>query len=93
MRGDQQSRQWRVIRAIDASPNGLTVTGITKPEETGIRTTCRDLEAIQAKGFPPYTKRVERSNRSAFKDLFKFQFSQKLMKLNWQREAPRPVRS
>jgi hypothetical protein len=25
MRGDQLARQWRVIRAIEASPNGLTV--------------------------------------------------------------------
>jgi hypothetical protein len=28
MRGDQLARQWRVIRAIEASPNGLTVAEI-----------------------------------------------------------------
>ena len=28
MRGDQLSRQWRVIRAMEASPNGLTVAEI-----------------------------------------------------------------
>ena len=29
MRGDQLARQWRVIRAIEASPNGLTAAEIT----------------------------------------------------------------
>jgi hypothetical protein len=28
MRGDQLARQWRVIRAIEASPNGLTMVEI-----------------------------------------------------------------
>ena len=28
MRGDQLARQWRVIRAVEASPNGLTVAEI-----------------------------------------------------------------
>ena len=28
MRGDQLTRQWRVIRAIEASPNGLTMAEI-----------------------------------------------------------------
>jgi hypothetical protein len=47
MRGDQLARQWRVIRAIEASPNGLTVAEIADREETGIRTIYRDLEALQ----------------------------------------------
>jgi len=72
MRGDQLSRQWRVIRAIESSPNGLTVAEIAKREETGIRTIYRDLEALQAAGFPLYTERVERGNRWAFIDTFKF---------------------
>jgi len=50
MRGDQLARQWRVIRAIEASPNGLTVAEIAKREDSGIRTIYRDLEA-QAAGF------------------------------------------
>jgi predicted DNA-binding transcriptional regulator YafY len=52
MRGDQLGRQWRTIRTIEASPNGLTVTEIAQREETGIRTIYRDLEALQAAGFP-----------------------------------------
>jgi predicted DNA-binding transcriptional regulator YafY len=72
MRGDQLARQWRVIRAIEASPGGLTVTEIAEREETGIRTIYRDLEALQAAGFPLYNEKVEHSNRWAFIDTFKF---------------------
>ena len=72
MRGDQLARQWRVIRAIEASPGGLTVAEIAKREETGIRTIYRDLESLQAAGFPLYTERVDRVNRWAFIDTFKF---------------------
>ena len=72
MRGDQLARQWRVIRVIEASPGGLTVTEIAEREETGIRTIYRDLEALQAAGFPIFTERVERANRWAFIDTFKF---------------------
>ena len=50
MRGNQLTRLWRVVRAIEASPNGLTVAEIAQREETGIRTIYRDLEA-QAAGF------------------------------------------
>ncbi len=72
MRGDQLARQWRIIRAIEASTNGLTVTEIAQREETGIRTIYRDLEALQGAGFPLYTERVEKANRWAFVDTFKF---------------------
>ena len=32
MRGDQLSRQWWVNRAIEVSPNGLTVAKIARPD-------------------------------------------------------------
>jgi predicted DNA-binding transcriptional regulator YafY len=72
MRGDQLARQWRVIRAIEASANGLTVAEIAEREETGLRTIYRDLEAIQTAGFPLYTERVDKANRGAFVDTYKF---------------------
>jgi len=72
MRGDQLARQWRIIRTIKASPNGLTVAEISKQEETSIRTIYRDLELLQEAGFPLYTERAERSNRWTFIDTFKF---------------------
>ncbi|MBM4305131.1 MAG: WYL domain-containing transcriptional regulator [Deltaproteobacteria bacterium] len=72
MRGDQLARQWRVIRAIEASTNGLTVAEIANREETGIRTIYRDLEALQSAGFPLYTEKVDKANRWAFVDTYKF---------------------
>ena len=72
MRSDQLPRQWRIIQAIEAGPHGLTLTEIAQREETGIRTIYRDLEALQSAGFSLYTQRVERANRWAFIDPFKF---------------------
>jgi DNA-binding IclR family transcriptional regulator len=57
MRGDQLAWQWRVIRAIKASPTGLTLTEIAKREETGIRTINPLLAAFQAAGFLLSTKK------------------------------------
>ena len=65
MRGDQLTRQWRVIRAIEASPNGLTVAEIVKREETGIRTIYRDLEALQ----PKCHAKAQRAPRETFRVL------------------------
>jgi predicted DNA-binding transcriptional regulator YafY len=74
MRGDQLARQWRVIRAIEASPNGLTVAEIAQREETGIHTIYRDLEALQEAGFSLYTEKVERGTRLTFNETFRFKF-------------------
>ena len=72
MRGDQLARQWRIIRAIEASLNGLTVKEIAQREETRIRAIYRDLEALQALGFPLYRERADRTNRRALIDAFNF---------------------
>ena len=72
MRGDQLTRQWRVIRAIESSPNGLTVKEIAQGEEAGLRTINRDLDALQAAGFPLYTDAGDRFNLQAFIDTFNF---------------------
>jgi hypothetical protein len=37
MRGDHLVRQWYIIRAIEASPDGLTLIEIAQREETGFR--------------------------------------------------------
>jgi hypothetical protein len=75
LRGDQFARQWRIIRAIEASPNSLTVAETAQREEKGFRTIYRDLEALQAAGFPLYTQKVEKANRWAFVDTLKFKES------------------
>jgi predicted DNA-binding transcriptional regulator YafY len=73
MRGDQLARQWRVIRAIESSPNGLTVAEIAKREGSGIRTIYRDLEALQAAGFPyPCHVKAQRAPREIFRLLLSF---------------------
>ncbi len=68
MRGDQLACQWRVIRAIEASSNGLTVAEISKREETGIRTIYRDLEALRAKCHPE----AQGAPREIFRLVFPF---------------------
>lgn len=92
MRGDQLSQQWRVVRAIEASPNGLTVAEIAKQEETGIRIIYRDLDALQAAGFPLYTDRVGRSNRWTFIDILNFKISQNFRELILSCESARTIR-
>ena len=72
MRGDQLDRQWRIIRAMEASPNGLTVREIAKREETGFRTIYRNVEALQVGGCSVSTERVGRTNCWAFIDTYKF---------------------
>jgi len=68
MRGDQLARQWRVIRAIESSPNGLTVAEIAKREGSGIRTIYRDLEAL----YPRDHAKAQRAPRETFRVLLAF---------------------
>jgi hypothetical protein len=68
MRGDQLARQWRVIRAIEATPNGLTVAEIAQREETGIRTIYRELEALHSPGHA----KAQRAPREIFRLLLSF---------------------
>ena len=72
MRGDPLACQWRVERAIEASPKGLTVAEAANRDKTGTRMIFPDLGAPQAAGLPLYTERVEKANRRAFIDTFKF---------------------
>ncbi len=72
MRGDQLARQWPIIRAIEASPNGLTVIEIAQREEIGTRPIYRDLRPLHAARFPLYPQRADQDNRWAFIDTFKF---------------------
>jgi hypothetical protein len=96
MRGDQLARQWRTLRAIEASPNGLTVTEIAQREVTGIRTIYRDLEVLQAAGFLLYTERVEKANRRAVIGTFKFKipppFTPNVMSLYFYKDLVRVLK-
>jgi predicted DNA-binding transcriptional regulator YafY len=55
-RGRQIIRQWKVLRALEQSHQGLTVADlrgvVADPEPSSERTLYRDLEHLQAAGFP-----------------------------------------
>lgn len=56
-RGDQLSRQWRIIQALIASRRGKSVPELAAMVGCHTRTVYRDLEALQAAGFPVTTER------------------------------------
>ncbi|MBW1714064.1 MAG: transcriptional regulator [Deltaproteobacteria bacterium] len=76
MRGDQLARQWRILRRIEASANGLTVADLAQSEGVSLRTAYRDLEALQEAGFPLYSDKVERAQRWVFVDTYRFKVPQ-----------------
>ncbi|MGE5255724.1 MAG: helix-turn-helix transcriptional regulator [Hyphomicrobiales bacterium] len=56
-RGDQLARQWKIIQALIASRRGKSVPDLAEMVECHTRTVYRDLEALQAAGFPVTTER------------------------------------
>ena len=55
-RGDQLSRQWKIIHTLVASTTGKTVPDLAEKLGCTSRTVYRDLEALQAGGFPITTE-------------------------------------
>ncbi|MGD9023173.1 MAG: transcriptional regulator [Deltaproteobacteria bacterium] len=72
MRGDQLARQWRILRSIEASKQGLTVADLAAQEGCHPRTIWRDLAAIQAAGFPLYCEKDGSKSRYAFVEGYTF---------------------
>jgi predicted DNA-binding transcriptional regulator YafY len=60
MRGSQLARQWKVLRLIESRRRGVTAFEIASRLDVGLRTVYRDLDAVQAAGFPIYNERVEK---------------------------------
>ena len=62
-RNDQVTRQWHLLRTLEASREGVTLPGLADglPAEFSRhpRTIRRDLEALEAAGFPLLTERVD----------------------------------
>ncbi|MEN8245919.1 MAG: YafY family protein [Thermodesulfobacteriota bacterium] len=71
MRGDQLSRQWRIIRQIEASKTGLTAMEIANLGNVSLRTAYRDLDDLQYAGFPIYTDKGEHGQRWKFIESYK----------------------
>jgi len=65
-RGDQLSRQWRLLQMIDR-PQGVTVDGAARDLQCTIRTIWRDLRALQDAGFPLTTDRAADGNRGVWR--------------------------
>jgi predicted DNA-binding transcriptional regulator YafY len=65
-RGDQLSRQWRLIQLIDR-PQGITVDDASRELACTVRTIWRDLDALQKAGFPLYTERAADGNRGVWR--------------------------
>ena len=51
-RGEQLARQWKIIQTLISSRMGKSATDLAEGLECGWRTVYRDLEALQAAGFP-----------------------------------------
>jgi len=76
MRGDQLSRQWRVLRQIEVSRNGLLATEIAGLGGVSLRTAYRDLDDLQLAGFPLYAEKEEKGQRWKFVDSYLFKVPQ-----------------
>jgi predicted DNA-binding transcriptional regulator YafY len=58
-RGEQLSRQWRIIQALMAAGRGKTAADLALELECHSRTVYRDLETLQMAGFPLFTQTLE----------------------------------
>jgi len=65
-RGDQLSRQWRLLQLIDR-PQGITADDAARDLAVTIRTIWRDLDVLQKAGFPLYTERAADGNRGVWR--------------------------
>jgi len=72
-RGDQLSRQWRILQTLIASRVGKTAAELASEIDCHPRTVYRDLEALQSAGFPLYTRKVEAKKLWSLIETFKTQ--------------------
>jgi predicted DNA-binding transcriptional regulator YafY len=72
-RGEQLARQWRIIQTLIISRVGKSAVELAEELECNPRTLYRDLEALQAAGFPIYTDRVDGKNLWSLLDTVKHQ--------------------
>ena len=63
MRGEQLSRQWRILCRIETSRSGLTAGEIARMAGSSLRTAYRDLADLQLAGFPLYTEKEDKAQR------------------------------
>jgi predicted DNA-binding transcriptional regulator YafY len=61
-RGDQLARQWKIFQKLVTSRYGKSVSDLAKDLDCHQRTVYRDLDALEAAGFPIYTETVNGRN-------------------------------
>ena len=71
MRGDQMSRQWRIIKLIETHANGIGASELAEEIGVPIRTLYRDLDAIQRGGFPVFVEKKGKFSYWKMVDTFK----------------------
>jgi predicted DNA-binding transcriptional regulator YafY len=64
-RGDQLARQWKIFHILISSRYGKSVNDLAENLDCHPRTVYRDLDALQAAGFPLYNRKVNGTNRWA----------------------------
>lgn len=74
MRGNQLIRQWKIIQLIESRKRGRSAEELAEELETPVRTIYRDLQAIEASGFPIYNDRDGRKSYWRFTDTFTSRF-------------------
>ena len=71
MRGDQLSRQWRVLRLLEVSKKRITANKIAELSGTSLRTAYRDLDDLQLAGFHLYSETRDGCQCWKFVDTYK----------------------
>jgi predicted DNA-binding transcriptional regulator YafY len=61
-RGDQLARQWKIFQTLVNSKYGKSAADLAKNLDCHQRTVYRDLEALEAAGFPIYTEKASSKN-------------------------------
>ena len=72
MRSNQLVRQWRILRTLESSRQGVTAAELAAEEGCHPRTIWRDIEALQAAGFPLYSEKDGHKSRWNFVETYKF---------------------
>jgi predicted DNA-binding transcriptional regulator YafY len=73
MRGDQLARQWRILRQLEVSRNGLTATDIAEEGGVSLRTAYRDMDDLQYAGFPIFSEKEGKATRWRLMEGFRFE--------------------
>ncbi len=91
MRGAQLSRQWQILRHLEANRNGLTAAQIAESTGISLRTAYRDLDDLEKAGFPVYSEKDGKGNLWRFLETYHFNIPQlfsytELMSLHMSRD-------